>query len=143
MPKRGMANIVDQRQCLDQFRIQVQRVGHGSSDLRYFQCVCQAIPKVIRETRRKNLSLGFQSAERSRMHNSISIARIFAPIPVWLFREAAPSSSAGLHGPWRKGSEIGNGRNLRAKFEGRPPRQDLVARNSRPRSASSELIEFG
>src|SRR5580704_18805955 len=68
-----MSNVVDQRQCFHQLRIQCQGMRNGSSNLRDFQCVGEAIAEMIGKTRAEYLRLRFDPSKRARVNNAIAV----------------------------------------------------------------------
>jgi hypothetical protein len=42
----------------------------------------QSVPEMVGEACRENLRLGFQPPKRSRVHDAIAIARVFAAVTV-------------------------------------------------------------
>src|ERR1700682_2710629 len=49
--KRGMANVVHQRERLSKFSVEAQRGRHCARNLRHFQRMGQTIPEMVGETR--------------------------------------------------------------------------------------------
>src|SRR4051812_16904159 len=58
-----MSYVVGQRQRLGQLLIKPQHQRHRARNLRYLDCVCEAIAKVVGDARRKYLRLVLEPAE--------------------------------------------------------------------------------
>ena len=91
MAERGVADVVDQRESFSQLGIRAECGGDRASNLRDFECVGEAIAKVIRVARGKDLRFRFQAPKRSRMHDTITVAREFAAVRMRSFGKAAAS----------------------------------------------------
>src|SRR3984893_10539401 len=89
MAKGRMADTVNQGQGLNKLSVQPQRGRDGARYLRDFQSVRQTIPEMIGETCREHLGLGFQPAERARMDDAVTVARVIAAIRMGNFQVAA------------------------------------------------------
>jgi hypothetical protein len=74
MPKRRMADIVNQRQRLRQIFVQTQRTRRRASDLRHFNRMSQPAAKVIRCATGKHLRLPRQPPKSTSLHNAFAIA---------------------------------------------------------------------
>src|SRR5215469_3560055 len=73
VPERRVANVVHQRQRLDQFGVEVQSGRDSARDLRYFQGVRQAVAKMVGKAGGEDLRLGLQSPERAGMDDAVAI----------------------------------------------------------------------
>jgi hypothetical protein len=73
MPKRWMADVVNQRKRLRQIFIQTERGGNGSGDLRNLDGVGQAAAKVIGGAAGKYLRLAREAPEGTGLHNAFAI----------------------------------------------------------------------
>ena len=60
-----MTDIVDQRQRLRQFGVQVQRTRYRAGNLRNFDRMRESVSKMIGKTGAKNLRFRLQPAERT------------------------------------------------------------------------------
>ena len=97
MTEGRMSDIVDERQCLRQIRIESQRGGHGASDLRHFQRMREAIAKMIGEARGENLSLRLEPAESAGMDDAVAVARVVIAVGMRDFRVAPSPRIAHVH----------------------------------------------
>ena len=82
MPKRRMADVMNQRQGFSEIAVESERRGYGTRDLRNFDGVGQAIAKMIRPAMGKNLSLVLQAAKGAGVDDAITIA--LKVRPVWV-----------------------------------------------------------
>jgi hypothetical protein len=73
MPKRWMADVVNQRKRLRQIFIQTERGGNGPGDLRNLDGVGQAAAKVIGGAACKYLRLAREAPEGTGLHNAFAI----------------------------------------------------------------------
>jgi hypothetical protein len=73
MPKRWMADVVNQRKRLRQIFIQTERGGDGPGDLRDLHGVGQAAAKVIGGAAGKYLRLAREAPESTGLHNAFAI----------------------------------------------------------------------
>jgi hypothetical protein len=92
-----VTNIVDQREGFGEIGIELQSAGDGAGDLRDFECVSEAIAKMIGVTRGEDLRLGFQSAKGAGMDYAIAIARIIVAIGMLRFRVTAAARTLHVH----------------------------------------------
>lgn len=99
--KGGMADIVNERECFGEFRIEAQSGGNRAGDLRNFESMREAIAKVVGVTDGEDLSLGFEAAESAGMNDAVAIACIHAAIGMRRFRIAAAAREFGAHRPRR------------------------------------------
>jgi hypothetical protein len=95
--KWRMTNVVYQAERFHQLGIQAKRRSHSAADLRDFERMRQAIPKVIGKARAENLSFCFQSAERPRVDDSVAVARVFRTVRMMRFRHTPPARTPGGH----------------------------------------------
>src|ERR1700730_13456406 len=102
MAEWRMANVMDKRESLHQGRVQSQCIRNGTGDLRNFDRVRQAIPKMIGETHGKNLGFCFQAAEGARVNNTIAVANVIAAVGVRGLNIATAARILDVHRPWRR-----------------------------------------
>jgi hypothetical protein len=95
MAERRMPNVMHERESLYQVYIQVQCRGHGSGNLRDFECVGKPVAEVVGIPAREYLGLGFQSAERARVNHPVAVA--LEVVPVGVLRLGAASSARLFH----------------------------------------------
>ena len=67
MPKRRMADVVNQRKRLRQIFVQTKGGGRPAGDLRDFNRVGQTVAEVVGITAREDLGLGFETAKSAGM----------------------------------------------------------------------------
>src|ERR1700730_18440734 len=101
MAEWRMANVMNKRESLHQCRVQSQCVRNGTGDLRNFDRVRQAIPKMIGETHGKNLGFCFQAAEGARVNNTIAVANVIVAVGVRGLNIATAARILDVHRPWR------------------------------------------
>jgi hypothetical protein len=65
VPKWWMPDVMYQSKRFGKGGVQSQGTGDGTCNLRHFDCVGQAISKVVGIARGENLRLGFQAAKRA------------------------------------------------------------------------------
>jgi hypothetical protein len=73
MPKRRMADVVNQRQRLRQIFVQAKRGRNRPCNLRNLNSVRQAAAKMIGRPARKYLRLPRKPPEGSRLHNTLAV----------------------------------------------------------------------
>jgi hypothetical protein len=106
MAERRMANVMNERQCLDQSRIQPQCVRNGTGDLGHLDGVRQAIAKMIGEAHGKNLGLGFQAAKGARVNNTIAVANVIVTVGMRRLGIASAARILDVHRPWRAARRV-------------------------------------
>ena len=74
MAKRGVAEIVGERQGLSKFFVESQGTSHCAGYLRDFDRVCQAIAEVVGKAGCENLRLAFHPPESARMNDPVAVA---------------------------------------------------------------------
>src|SRR6266851_1851567 len=105
MAERRMANIVDKSKRFGKLGVQPQRRGDGTGNLCDFQCVRQAIAKMVGVARGENLRLGFKTAKSAGMDDAIAVTRVDTAVRMGRFGIAP---AAGLSRAHRPGSRSGN-----------------------------------
>ena len=76
MAERRVAEVVGQREGLDQVFVQVERAGHRARDLRDLQAVRQPRAVMVALVVDEDLRLMDQPAERGRMDDAVAVALI-------------------------------------------------------------------
>ena len=112
MAKRRVTNVVGQRQGFHKLGVQAECSRNRAGNLRHLEGMRQPVSEVIGETGGEDLRFGFQPAKRAGVHNAVAIARIFAAVEVWQFREATAAGSRRLHGPGCRFLRFVDGRDL-------------------------------
>jgi len=97
--KGRMADVVNKGESFREIGIEAKRFGDRACDLRDFECVRQAIAKVVRVANRENLRFRFEAAESTGMYNPIAITRVFPAIRMSRFWKTAAARLRFLHGP--------------------------------------------
>jgi hypothetical protein len=87
MAKGRVADIVHQRERLNEFRVDAQGTGNGAGNLGDFECVRESIAKVVGEASAENLRFCFQTAECPGVDDAVTVARIFAAVGMRGFRK--------------------------------------------------------
>src|SRR5260370_3242396 len=100
--KRGMADVVHQREGFGKLGVEPQGGGHRAGNLRHFQRVRQTIPKVVGEARSEYLRLGFQAAECAGMNDAVAISRVFTAVRMCRLRITPPARMLRAHSPGRQ-----------------------------------------
>ena len=80
MAERRMADVVDQRERFGELGIQAENRGHGASNLRDLQRVCQAVAEMVGIAGRKDLRLSFETAESAGMDDAVAVTRVGAAV---------------------------------------------------------------
>jgi hypothetical protein len=93
MPERRMAEIVNERQRFGEIDVKRQCGRDGTSDLRYFDGVREAVAEVIGVTAGEDLSLVFEAAKSAGMNDAVAVALKVVAVGMRRFRDAA---SAGV-----------------------------------------------
>jgi hypothetical protein len=106
MAEGRMANIMNERQSLHECRVQSQSIRNGTSDLRDFDRMRQAIAKMIGETHGKNLGLGFQTPKRASVNNAITVTNIIVSVGMRRLSIATAARMLDVHCPWRAGRRV-------------------------------------
>ena len=91
--ERRMTDVVRQRQGFGEVFVETERRGHGAGDLGHFDGVGEPVPKMIRDTRRKDLRLILQAAEGARMYDAVAIALELTAVRMRQFGIAAAAAS--------------------------------------------------
>ena len=101
VPERGMSYVMTKSKRLDEVLIQAQGGGDRAGNLRHLDRVGQPVTEMIGKWSSKNLRFVFESAERSRVNDAVSIPLVERPIgmrklgvaasPTGSFREAQRS----------------------------------------------------
>src|ERR1700748_116128 len=94
MPKRGMAQIVCERDCFRQILVQPQRPRDSAGDRRDLDRMRQSRAQVVASAVEKNLRLIFQAAERARMNDACTIALKFGTARMTRLRVLSPTRVA-------------------------------------------------
>ncbi len=97
VPERRVAHVVDERQGLDQFRVQPQRLPHRAADLRHLERVRQAVAKMVRVTAREDLRLVLEPPESARVDDPVAVALVFAAVGVRRLGVAPPERAPHVH----------------------------------------------
>src|ERR1700733_15617139 len=97
MPKRRMPNVMHQRQCLDQIRIETKLRGNRTRYLRDLNRVGEAVAKMIGVPPRKDLRLRLESTKRPGMHHAIAIALKVIAVKMRRLRMAASTRLLHVH----------------------------------------------
>src|SRR5207237_4556543 len=95
MAERRMANIMRQRQSLDQVGIKAQHGSNGARDLSNFDGMRQAVAKMIRKAAGEDLRLILQAAKGARVDNAVTIALEIAAIGMARLRITAATRLIG------------------------------------------------
>ena len=74
MAEWGMAKVVGEAQCFGQIFIKTERTGHRAADLRHFDRMGEADPKVIAVGRDEHLRLVAEAAERDGVDDAVAVA---------------------------------------------------------------------
>src|SRR5882762_3112613 len=122
-----MADVVNESESFGELGVQAQRGSDGARDLRDFKSVRQAVAKVVRIARGKNLRFGFETPEGSRVNDAVAISRISAAVGMVRLRVAPSTGISRAHGPRSRGGNSIDGR-LR-KFPA-DPRDKLSAKRT-------------
>lgn len=104
--ERRVTDVVDKGKSFGEFGIAAESAGDGAGNLRDFERMREAIPKMIGIAHGEDLRLGFQAAKGPGMNDAIAIAGVFASVGMLGFREAAVARELSSHGPgsaWRIG----------------------------------------
>jgi len=80
MPKRRVADVVDECKRFNKFRVQPERSGNRTCNLGDFERVGEPVPEVIREARGEDLCLGFKPPEGAGMNDAVAVAGVFAAV---------------------------------------------------------------
>src|SRR5712692_672158 len=99
MPKRRMADVMDEGESFREIGVESKRGGHGARDLPDLESVRQAIAKMVGEASGEDLGLRFQAAESARMDNAVAVSRVFIAVRMRRFRVAAPAGFFRGHRP--------------------------------------------
>ncbi len=76
MAEWGVAEVMGERDSLDEVFIQAKRARERASDLRHFKAVGEACAVVIALVVEENLGFMNEPPERRRMHNAVAVALI-------------------------------------------------------------------
>jgi hypothetical protein len=98
MTERGMADIVDQGQSLNQIHVQAELGSNGTCDLRDFNGVSQPVAEVVRVAAGENLGFGFESAKCSGVYDPVTVALEVVAIGMRGFRITPPARLLHVHG---------------------------------------------
>jgi hypothetical protein len=72
--KWRMADVMRQRECLDQVNVQPKLRRNGTGNLCDFYCVGQPVTEMVGIPAGKNLGFGFQPSKSPRVNDSVAIA---------------------------------------------------------------------
>ena len=90
MAKRGVAEVVSERNCLDQIFVDLQGTRDAPRDLRHFQRMCEARAKHVAFVINEDLCLVFQAPKRGTVNDAVAIAlKLAAPARRRLLKQAA------------------------------------------------------
>src|SRR5271169_517986 len=89
MPKRWMANVVHQRQRLDQIGVEPELPGNCPRNLGHFNRVRKPVAEMIRVSPREDLGLRLQPTEGASMYDAITIALKIVAVRMRRLRMAA------------------------------------------------------
>jgi len=78
--ERRMPDIVRERQRFGQILVQTEHPGDRAGDLRHLDRVRQAVAEVIRDAGSKYLRLIFETPERARVYDPVSVPLKFVSI---------------------------------------------------------------
>src|SRR5205823_920513 len=92
MPKRRMADIMNQRQRLNQIFIQAEFRSNGARNLGDLNGVSKTVAKVVGVAARKYLGLVFQTAKGARMDDPITVP--LKIVAIWMTRLGIAPSEA-------------------------------------------------
>ncbi len=97
MSEGRMPHVMNQRERLDEIRIQVQDFRDGARDLRDLDGVSQTIAKVVRIAAGENLRLVFKPTECACVNDAIAVALKVIAIRVRRFRETSSARLLHVH----------------------------------------------
>src|SRR5262249_1160083 len=73
MAEWRVTDVMNQSERFHEFRIEAKGRGDSASDLRDFECMSEAIAKVIGETRGEDLGFRFEAAKSARVNDAVAV----------------------------------------------------------------------